>query len=204
MALPPSSISVGRLNDRMKRELERKLLVDPLPPNRRQGSRFEKRNETKSSSLLCLLLIRLFDLLLQLFLAFWKRIAASSFFPRDNWLLLLSLIVIIEDFFELIFYCTFLTLLFFLSIAWKTRLEILVPVIYYIKARDNRSTRFDELLTANLKTISRMRVIKVSLRIEKKNLSSIKLYIYCVKRSGKMRLRFIINLIILLNIMFIV
>lgn len=203
MALPPSSISVGRLNDRMKRELERKLLVDPLPPNRRQGSRFEERNETKSSSLLCLLLIRLFDLLLRLFLAFWKRIAASSFFPRDNWLLLLSLIVII-DFFELIFYCIFLTLLFFLSIAWKTRLEILVPVIYYIKARDNRSTRFDELLTANLKTISRMRVIKVSLRIEKKNLSSIKLYIYCVKRSGKMRLRFIINLIILLNVMFIV
>lgn len=203
MALPPSSISVGRLNDRMKRELERKLLVDPLPPNRRQGSRFEERNETKSSSLLCLLLIRLFDLLLRLFLGFWKRIAASSFFPRDNWLLLLSLIVII-DFFELIFYCIFLTLLFFLSIVWKTRLEILVPVIYYIKARDNRSTRFDELLTVNLKTISRMRVIKVSLRIEKKNLSSIKLYIYCVKRSGKMRFRFIINLIILLNVMFIV
>lgn len=59
------------------------------------------------------------------------------FFSRSNWLLLLSLIVIMKGFFKLLF-CSFPIFLFFLFVASKTRLEILVPVIYYINLLHSR------------------------------------------------------------------
>lgn len=137
MALPlplphPASISVGRLNDRMKRELERKLLVDPLPPNRRQGSRFEERLSS-NEFFPCVLrhfLIRLFDLLLRLFrsLLFGNELS-SLLFSRGSWLLLLSASL------------SFYFVLFFYSSFSKTQLEILVIPRYINPLRLRRLFR---------------------------------------------------------------